>query len=51
MGVSQQQISLWEKGRRVPRDDKRPRLARILGVDVAELFPYDADDAKGGAAA
>lgn len=40
MKVSQQNVSAWEKGLRGPRDDRRPQLARILGVKAEELFSY-----------
>lgn len=51
-GVQQQRISYWEKGRGVPRDHNRIRLARALGVDPAELFAYpeQPDDENGWAA-
>jgi len=40
MGVTQQVVSKWEAGVSSPADERRPELARILGVDVAELFGY-----------
>ncbi len=37
-GVSQQQISAWEKGRLWIQPEMLDRLARVLGVGVDELF-------------
>ena len=38
MGVSQANISLWEKGEVSPRSDKLPLLAKILNCTIDELF-------------
>lgn len=38
MNVSQQSVAKWETGQAMPRADKLPELARILGCDVSELF-------------
>ena len=43
MGVEQNTISQWESGERLPRADKPPQLAKILGCSVDELLA----DAKG----
>lgn len=53
VGVTQQLVSAWEKGIAAPAVDRRPRLARILGVPADELFAYpedDPDDENGKAA-
>lgn len=50
VGVPQQTISQWERGVAAPRDDRRPHLARALGITVAELFAYP-DGTNGGKAA
>lgn len=48
LGVLQQNISRWERGFAVPRDDMKFRLATFFGVAVTELFPWDlTDDANG----
>lgn len=46
MNIDQQNISRWESGRSVPRDDMKFRLAAFYGVAVADLFPWD-DPANG----
>lgn len=33
-------VSRWERGVAIPDDRHRVRLAEILGVPVARLFPY-----------
>lgn len=48
VGVTQQRISHWEKGRAAPRDKYRAVLARVLSVSVYHLFPFD--EANGEAA-
>lgn len=44
-------VSRWERGVTVPNDETRIRLAQILGVSAAELFPYPEGDNGGEAAA
>lgn len=38
VGVEQNTISQWESGERLPRADKLPLLAKILGCTVDELL-------------
>ena len=38
LGVRQSTISQWESGISVPRADKLPQLARLLGCSIDELF-------------
>lgn len=38
MGTSQGAVALWETGARMPRADKLPKLAEVLGCSVADLF-------------
>lgn len=38
--VSQQLVSCWERGVCCPRIDRRPIIARILGIPTDELFAY-----------
>lgn len=46
LGVAQQQVSLWEQGIHAPRDDRRPVIARVLGVSVSFLFPYPEENGE-----
>lgn len=39
VGVSLMTIYNWEKGITYPQPDKRFKIAKVLGVDVSELFP------------
>lgn len=47
LNCGQQNISRWERGVIVPRDATRMRLAEILGVPAARLFPYPEDTSDG----
>ena len=38
LGVSRAMVSYWESGSRVPNDRQRSALARLYGVEPAELF-------------
>lgn len=38
LGVDTSTVTKWETGQAMPRADKLPELARILGCDVSELF-------------
>ena len=38
MRVAQQAVAKWETGEAMPRADKLPELARILGCTIDELF-------------
>ena len=38
MGVTQSTISQWESGRVLPDTAKLPKLAKVLGCSVADLF-------------
>jgi len=49
MGVTQQVISKWETGISSPADDRRPDLARVLGVPPDELFAYPANGGEAAA--
>lgn len=44
LDIDQQNISRWESGRTVPRDDMKFRLAAFFGVSVSDLFPWDDPD-------
>ena len=38
MGVSQANISQWEKGKALPQTDKLPLLSKILECSIDDLF-------------
>jgi len=38
LGTSLYRVSCWELGKSLPRTDRIPALAAILGLDVIELF-------------
>lgn len=38
MSVAQQAVAKWETGEAMPRADKLPELAKILGCTIDELF-------------
>ena len=38
VGEPQQNIALWEQSDKPPRSDAIPRLARVLGVRIEDLF-------------
>lgn len=45
LGVSQANISQWEKGEALPRADKLPAIARALRCTIDDLF---AEDSRAG---
>lgn len=38
MNVRQSTVSMWETGEALPRSDKLPLLAKLLGCTVDDLF-------------
>lgn len=38
MGTTQAAVAMWETGARMPRADKLPKLAEVLGCTVADLY-------------
>ncbi len=36
--VRQTTVSMWESGKNMPRADKLPELARILGCAIGDLY-------------
>lgn len=42
-GISRTTFSEWKNGRYTPKDDKRKKIAEVLGVTLAEL---DGDDVQ-----
>ena len=41
LGVTQASVSMWEAGVAMPRTDKLPEIAKILGCEIGELFEKD----------
>jgi transcriptional regulator with XRE-family HTH domain len=37
LGIAQDTVSSWERGRRAPSPDRRPQLANALGISLARL--------------
>lgn len=48
--VGQTSVSAWERGIAVPRDELRPRIAKVLRSTVAELFEYPKSNGNDNAA-
>lgn len=48
LGIDQQNISRWERGRSAPRDDMKILLAKFFEVPVTDLFPWLDDDNANG---
>jgi len=42
LGVTYQAISKWERGRGTPDISLLPRLARVFGCSIDDLFSYSA---------
>ena len=38
LGVNQSTVAMWETGENVPRTNKLPKIAEILGCSVDDLF-------------
>lgn len=38
LGTTQAAVAMWEAGTRMPRADKLPKLAEVLGCSVSDLF-------------
>ena len=51
MDVSQQAVARWENGEAKPRADVLPKLARVLGCTIDELFREPQKEAPGPAEA
>ena len=47
MGTSQAAVGMWETGARMPRADKLPKLAEVLGCSVPRRISH-AKDCKAG---
>ena len=42
MGVTRQCVQMWEAGRRWPSSADLPKLARVLGCSIDDLFAGEA---------
>lgn len=38
LSISPSLVGMWERGKRLPRADKLPEIARLYGCTVDELF-------------
>lgn len=43
--VEQSSVSMWETGKATPRADMLPRIAKLLGCSVGDLFGEGKEDA------
>lgn len=50
LGTTQQAVAKWEKGKGVPRDETRWRLADALHMSVHEIFEAPGTGGEGEAA-
>ena len=46
--INQRAVSQWETGETIPRADKLPQLARILGCTINDLFEDNEKAASNG---
>lgn len=44
LGISRTSVAMWETGEAMPRADKLPELAKILGCTIDELFAEESDN-------
>lgn len=47
VGVCQQAVARWENGSAMPRADQLPKLARLLGCTIDELFVHTQMESMG----
>ena len=43
LGVSQAAVALWESGKSIPRAEKLPEIAKVLGCTIDDLFANRSD--------
>ncbi len=48
MGITQSGVANWENEIALPSARQLPRLARVLGVPIGELFAEEENDEEGG---
>lgn len=41
LGVNRSTVAMWETGEAMPRADKLPVLAKVLGCNIDKLFSYE----------
>lgn len=44
LGVKQGAVSAWESGKAIPKADKLPKLAKVLGCRVEDLFEQEEEE-------
>ena len=44
LGISRTSVAMWETGEAMPRADKLPELAKILGCTIDDLFAEESDN-------
>ena len=44
LGISRTSVAMWETGEAMPRADRLPELAKILGCTIDELFAEESDN-------
>ena len=44
LGISRSSVAMWETGEAMPRADRLPELAKILGCTIDELFAEESDN-------
>jgi len=47
--VAQTTVSAWERGIAVPRDELRPKIARVVRCPISVLFELPSDETNGDA--
>lgn len=48
VGKAPSLVAMWESGSRQPRADMLPKLARVLGCTIDDLFSAPDDETKAG---
>lgn len=43
LGINRSTVSMWETGESMPRADKLPKLAAILGCSINDIFSEQKD--------
>ena len=43
LNVSRATIAMWETGKAMPRSDKLPELAKVLGCEISDLFGNESE--------
>ena len=48
LDVGQSTVAMWENGTNMPRSDKLPELAKVLGCEISDLFGNESEVVKNG---